>query len=105
MKLHILEWHFVVTSPKHTCALVTLFCQHIANVTPVRLDYLLRVHKRSLEALTSNCEKWMQKPVIYAFSGLFVCMQVSVSHNRMKMRSFKLKAVLKFYFTPKSNNI
>ncbi len=28
IKLHILEWPFIATSPRHTCALIILFNQH-----------------------------------------------------------------------------
>ena len=36
-------------------------------VTPVRLDYLLHLHKKSFEALTSNCEKCMQKTDLFIY--------------------------------------
>ncbi len=41
VKLHILEWPFIVASLRHTCAIIMLSNQHLDNVTAVRwMDYL-----------------------------------------------------------------
>ncbi len=40
IKLHILEWPFIVVSLRYTCAIIMLSNQHL-DITPVRwMDYL-----------------------------------------------------------------
>ncbi len=40
VKLHILEWSFIVVSLRHTCAIIML-SNHNLDITPVRwMDYL-----------------------------------------------------------------
>ncbi len=57
IKLHILEWPFIVASLRHNCAIIMLSNQHL-DITPVRwMDYLAK-EKCSL---TQICEQYLRE--------------------------------------------
>ncbi len=62
VKLHILEWPFIVASLRHTCAIIMLSYQHL-DITPVRwMDYLGKgevLTNTDLDTIVNNIwEKW-----------------------------------------------
>ncbi len=62
VKLHILEWPFIVASLRHTCAIIMLSNQHL-DITPVRwMDYLGKrevLTNTDLDTIVNNIwEKW-----------------------------------------------
>ncbi len=93
IKLHILEWPFIVASLRHTCAIIMLSYQHLdmphlwggwiisakekCSLTQICEQYLREIgllctYKKVLDLLSSADEKWGQKQKCYIYN-FFQC--------------------------------